>query len=334
MLNQASDATCKCAEAARSDLPKIHWFRRLLRFLDLGLRQTEKERLLTDIAGLEAAIARYRQNEGQNDRTWDLRCAVDIEMAKRAASRGMIGSGYEHFHNAERESVPGMSSEEMHARAITILREAADKKFQSAWRRSAVYDLLGAKPGSDGKLPSAGAQSLQFSKAQLMEAIWHRNTGDRNRHRKLDRLRWQLSFLSILITLFVVVAVVVSLKVKTGVLGLQPQDLSLFPEAVYLGLFGGLFSAALSVRKSDQYATVPEIQNDWYLAFARGMTGAAASIPVYMLVKMGFITIAKEAYAPWDLLFLCFLSGFSERWFLRAVGSASGEKDTSSEKGS
>ena len=69
MLNQASDATCKCAEAARSDLPKIHWFRRLLRFLDLGLRQTEKERLLTDIAGLEAAIARYRQNEGQKKST-------------------------------------------------------------------------------------------------------------------------------------------------------------------------------------------------------------------------------------------------------------------------
>jgi hypothetical protein len=314
----------------KNNLPKIRRLRRLWRLLGLGLRQTEKERLLTDIAGLEAAIARYKQNTSTSDRTWEQRCALEIDMAKRAANKGMVGSGYEHFHNAERESVPGMNSEERRARAMTILREAADKKFQSPWRRSAVYDLLGEKPLSDGSLPSGAANALlQVSKELLMESILHRNTGDRNRHRKLDRLRWQLSSLSLLIAFFVVAAVVAARYLDwAGVL-----DLSLFPEAVFLGSLGGLLSAALSARKSNQYATVPEIQNDWYLTVARGMTGGAVAIPVYVLVKWGIIAIPKGDHGPWDLLFLCFLAGFSERWFLGVVGSAASGKDNGSDKG-
>lgn len=167
-----------------------------------------------------------------------------------------------------------------------------------------------------------------------MEAIWHRNTGDRNRHRKLDRLRWQLSLVSILITLFVATAVIAAHLVSAGKLVLGKVDFLAFPEAVYVGLLGGFLSAAFSIRKSNQYAKVPEIQNDLYLALARGMTGAAAAIPVYILVRLQIISIARGDFAPWDLLFLCFLAGFSERWFLSAVASVASGKDNRCDKSS
>ena len=327
-------AELDAVKATQEDLPQIRLGRRVLRFLDLGLRQTEKERLLTDIASLEAAIDRYKLNGGQTDPSWQQRCRDEIGMAKRAANRSMVGSGYEHLHNAERESVAGMSPEERHTRSITILREAADSKFQSEWRRQAVYDIFDVTPSNDGKLPSDAVRKLQVSKEQLMEAVWHRNTGDRNRHRKLDRLRWQLSLVSILITLFVAVAVIASHLITADNVTFGGVNLLAFPEAVYMGLLGGFLSAAFSIRKSNQYAKVPEIQNDLYLALARGMTGAAAAIPVYILVRLQLITIARGEFAPWDLLFLCFLAGFSERWFLSAVASVASGKDDKSDKSS
>ena len=101
------------------------------------------------------------------------------------------------------------------------------------------------------------------------------------------------------------------------------KDVDLLPYCIYLGLLGGFVSSSISVRGMDRRARVPEVEVEFYAAIARGLLGAATSIPVYAIGKAGLVAIGGEVSETWGLLLLCFISGFSERWFLNTVGVVS-----------
>jgi hypothetical protein len=233
-----------------------------------------------------------------------------LKKATVRAKQGDVSAGYEDLHIAEREAVPGMTDEERMVRAQS-LRVEVHKKLTGEWRGTAIQDLLGNE------------NTTPVSAAALADAINHRNTHDRNMHRKMDKVRWQLAWLGFFIGGLVAVAFVVGLRMTD----LPTVDLSLLPYCIYLGLLGGLMSSAMSAKGTDRRARVPEIGVEFYARVARSLLGAAASIPVYIAGVEGIVTIGGSEHSKsWGLLLLCFISGFSERWFRSTVAAVSGEE--------
>jgi hypothetical protein len=144
-------------------------------------------------------------------------------------------------------------------------------------------------------------------------------------HRKMDKVRWQLAWLGLFIGVLVLFACAATLwkpELPTGNVGLLPY-------CIYLGLLGGLMSSAMAAKSTDRKASVPEIGVEFYARIARSLLGAAASIPAYIAGVEGIVTIgSSESSKTWGLLLLCFISGFSERWFRGIVAAVAGGERT------
>jgi hypothetical protein len=295
---------------------KSEWMR-FWRHVGLAHRQPDKHRLETDIESLQAWVNRHKpakapcSEPGLPPRPWYSVCDEVLKQALEKAKKSDVSGGYEDLHIAEREAVPGMSQHEIDLRA-KALRIEVSGKLKASWRGKVIMDLLGdEKPGS-------------VSAEALADALNHRNTFDRNMHRKMDKVRWQLAWLGLGIFLLVLVAVLGSFWVKD----LPPEGLSLLPFGIYLGLLGGMMSSAMSARGIDRNASVPEIGVEFYARIARALLGAAASVPVFIAGEEGIVSIGgSEHTKAWGLLLLCFISGFSERWFRNTVAAVAGGED-------
>jgi hypothetical protein len=296
---------------------------RFWRSVGLAHRQPDALRLTTDIEGLQGWVDRHKpsraakldqpppaKEDGTSPKAWHVVCEEHLSKARDMAAIPSVPSGYEYLHIAERESVHGMNQEERLIRAQS-LREEVESKLKGSWRGRAISKLLGEDKAAD--VPAAS----------LAEAMWHRNTNNRNMYRKLDEVRWQLAWLGLFIGALVLIAFVVALRRPE----LPTNDMGLLPYGVYLGLLGGFVSSALSAKGTDRKASVPEIGAEFYARIARGLLGAAASVPVYIAGVEGLVAIGTDHSKPWGLLLLCFISGFSERWFRRTVAAVAGEGD-------
>jgi hypothetical protein len=205
------------------------------------------------------------------------------------------------------------------------LRVEVQEKLSADWRGTVIMHLLGEEnrcaeipegEGTEGK-----KTTVAVSVAALAEAFHHRNTHDRNMHRKMDKVRWQLAWLGLFIGVLVFLAIVAGFFLRNTAL---PSGLGLLPFCIYLGLLGGLMSSAMSARGTDRSARTPEIGVEFYALVARSLLGAAASIPVYLAGLEGIVTIGGTEHSrTWGLLLLCFIGGFSERWFRGTVAAVS-----------
>jgi hypothetical protein len=338
----------------RSGVPALRpigRFWRVLLLLGLAQRQPDAVRLASDVEGLRAWLYAHRcalpggggvtqhsagaatgtecpATHGEavagapswRERRFQL-CRDYLDLATKAAHANHVASGYEYLHIAEREAVFLMSPVERQVRAQSLRAEAgSNDKFGNSWRTQAILGLLKAGRNEAFSADPPSEADADISPEALAEAVEHRNTLYRNEHRKTDKTRWQLAWLGLIVGALVLLAFAVVL------LAPLPADLArmnLLPHCIYLGLLGGFVSSAITQRTADRKVSVPEIEVSFYAAMARGALGAATSIPVFILVKAGLVTVAgaTEATASWGLLFLCFLAGFSERWFLSAVTS-------------
>jgi hypothetical protein len=144
-------------------------------------------------------------------------------------------------------------------------------------------------------------------------------------HRKMDKVRWQLAWLGFFIGVLVLIAFVVAVRLQE----LPTSDVDLLPYGIYLGLLGGFVSSAMSAKSTDRKASVPEIGVEFYARIARGLLGADASVPVYIAGVAGLVTIGTaDQFKPGGLLLLCFISGFSERWFRSTVAAVGADGDS------
>jgi hypothetical protein len=189
------------------------------------------------------------------------------------------------------------------------LRKEVPSKLKDGWRGQAICELLGKDDVTDVPAKS------------LAEAVWHRNTHERNMHRKTDQIRCQLAWLCLFIGVLAAIAALVGATRPE----FPDSDLGLLPYGIFLGLLGGLMSSAMSASGTDRKARVPEIAAEFYARIARALLGAAASVPVYIAAAGGLVTIGTEGFKPWGLLLLCFVAGFSERWFRRTVAAITGD---------
>lgn len=96
-----------------------------------------------------------------------------------------------------------------------------------------------------------------------------------------------------------------------------------------IGASGALMSAALRASHERTSKKITELQLGMSITFARVAIGAAAAIPVLFLASSHLINVGNDL--PESHLVLCFLGGFSERWFTSQVSRIAGESPTTSE---
>jgi hypothetical protein len=89
-----------------------------------------------------------------------------------------------------------------------------------------------------------------------------------------------------------------------------------------MGFFGGLVSFAFNWLRADLSARSPDLRTQRWLSFARPMIGAAVAVPIVLFVEAGLINLGQ--LSPALVLALCFVGGFSERWFVARIDRIAG----------
>jgi hypothetical protein len=94
---------------------------------------------------------------------------------------------------------------------------------------------------------------------------------------------------------------------------------------VLMGFFGGLVSFAFNWLRADLSARSPDLRTQRWLSIARPVIGAAVAVPIVLFVEAGLINLGQ--LSPALVLALCFLGGFSERWFVARIDRVAGGAD-------
>jgi hypothetical protein len=228
-------------------MKRVGLLKRFLMRVGLAQHQPDGVRLGTDIDSLQAWVDRHKPPAGTAGgpppplSPWFENCQNYLLKARQAVDANAIASGYEYLHIAERESVFGMTQTERKVWAQSLIAEAAAaEKFGSSWRVQAIKRLLDQDQTDSSPNQPQNECGTDVLAEALAEAIAHRNTLDRNGHRKTDRTRWQLAWLGSIVGVLVLAAF---LFVLAGRLPPDLENVNLLPYCIYLGL------RALSVRR-------------------------------------------------------------------------------------
>lgn len=195
--------------------------------------------------------------------------------------------------------------------ALRLLRyeKEADDKL-SGWRKALVQ-----APALD-KMPS------QLRLMLVMEIV---HQASQNAQQKISLLGEQARYLLILLSL--TLALILWLAggghfawiMKGEPVTALPLG-EVMTTGALIGFFGGLMSVAFAVSKTDVSIKVPLVRSTFSVQTLRPALGAAAAIPVIILVQAGFINFGDTG--PVMLAAFCFLAGFSERWFIDKLDAA------------
>jgi hypothetical protein len=206
--------------------------------------------------------------------------------------------------------VAALSNLERRQRVISLKLEA-EAKLAKSWRGKATETLLHGDP-------------TQISVEAIREALYHLNSASQNGYRKLGLLKAQLTVVGLILIALVTSAVIAALRgMIPGIT--QGDEANTFVSAVFSGLLGGTLSAALSSSRVATRTKIPDVQRSSLILLARTFIGAAAAIPTFAMLRGNLVPV--DAREPFALMLFCFLSGFSERWFLDRLNTAGSKED-------
>ncbi len=274
-------------------------------------------------ARLEAALVsaarvlqalRERLPAGDEQRDMLARCDALLARATTAASERRSYVAWDCLQQIDRERVLAMSEDERRAEMALVLAESRSKL--AGWRNEAAEALASS---ARGEAPSV---------AVLQALMGNVHAAQQNQQHKIALIRQQLPVLVSMLAAAVVffgfwallggfdwlarddVQVTVGMIVVSGVL---------------MGFFGGLVSYAFNWLRVDLSARIPDLRAQRWLSFARPAIGAAVAIPIVLFVESGLINLGQ--LSPALVLALCFLGGFSERWFVGQIERIAGKGD-------
>jgi uncharacterized membrane protein YidH (DUF202 family) len=203
----------------------------------------------------------------------------------------------------DRELVLALTDDER--RAAMALALAESRAALAGWRQDAAEALAAL---SRGDAPSAAV--LQAVMLNLHEAR-------QQQRRRAETIRQQLPMLVVMLGLAVL------FFSAWGLLGgfdwLARDDVEvtvgmMLVSGVLMGFFGGLVSFAFSWVRFDIAARLADRRAQRWLSLARPAVGAAVAVPIVLLVEAGLVNLGQ--LSPALVLAVCFLGGFSERWFM------------------
>ncbi|HKW49584.1 MAG TPA: hypothetical protein VJN70_19160 [Gemmatimonadaceae bacterium] len=225
--------------------------------------------------------------------------------AHSAWKADQLDKGWALLHNAQRTAISSYIDEDVSA-LVPALRGECDEKLRG-WRRSSASELLG-KPGT------------QPSRQNVQQAMKLLHEDSDNTYHKLELVREQLRLLVpiLVVALLVFAAAVTFGQYRIG--ELQATDMLLI---MLLGALGGALSAVRSTAGSRD-RKIPERLFASPITFLRPLIGAVAAIGVALLLQGGVGKLGDGSKIA--LLSAAFVAGFTERWFLSLIETATASK--------
>jgi hypothetical protein len=210
------------------------------------------------------------------------------------------------LHHLDDELLAAMTGEERAARWCT-LRAEAEEKLKGSWRGKAA-ECLTMLAGKDNPVPLHILRELQAHVAMTAQ----------NQQHKLELFeKCSLPWLTTLLSTTVALTLGLSCLVYTTE-RVNKEQLDWALAAVLgipAGALGGLLSMAFSLGRVDLRAKIPDVRLSRLVTLTRPLLGATVAIPVLVFVKAGYVKFAGFE-GSLAIFGLCFLGGFSERWFL------------------
>jgi uncharacterized membrane protein len=92
---------------------------------------------------------------------------------------------------------------------------------------------------------------------------------------------------------------------------------------VLFGFLGGILSVVFSLLRPAANVHATELRGGWALTIVRPFIGATVAIPIVLLLQSGLLNLGNVM--PTFDLALCFIGGFTERWFAAQVDRIAGK---------
>jgi hypothetical protein len=272
------------------------------------------EAALLDRARLLQALRERLALPSDEQRDMLARCGALLERANAAAREGRHYVAWDCLQQLERERVPALSDDERRAEMALLLAES--RSLLSGWRQDAAEALAAA---ARGEAPSV---------AVLQALMRNVHAARQERRLRIALIRQQLPVLVIM--LIGAVAFFGLWALLGGFDWLARDDVQvtvgmILVSGVLMGFFGGLVSFAFNWLRADLSARSPDLHAQRWLSFARPAIGAAVAVPIVLFVEAGLINLGQ--LSPALVLALCFLGGFTERWFVAQIERMVGRRD-------
>ena len=260
------------------------------------------------------------------------RCESRLVEARAARDRRQPFVAHGAINDIRRELVALMTDDERRAEAVVQVAESGKAAGKlNAWRSDAMNGLLliasGGPPTAPVPAPvSAAANGVPVPSVAVLQALMRNlDAAQQNRQIKLEFIQRQVLWLCLLLG-----AGIAFIVAHAGTGGLDwiseapglPALSRLLPVTVATGFFGGLLSVAYGLTRVEGRTSIQDLRAAFSTTLIRPLIGAAVSIPVVLFLKSGLL--AAAAVTPTATLALCFLGGFSERWFVDQVDRITG----------
>ena len=264
-------------------------------------RDADRQRLNAAQVDAARAIRTARDGVPAADPAMLARCDALLHAARDAAESGARLVAWNCLYQIERELAAAMDESQRHAALAAYRAEAA---AIGRWPRAAIEALAGERGGS-----AADLQTLMHGVHAAREERLYR----------VELARRQVAALTALLGAAVVFFT--GWALAGGFEWILHEDIEVtlamaLVNGVLFGFLGGLLSLAFGLLRgrADGPGGV------WAATIVRPFVGAAVAIPIAFFLQSGLLNLGNVTPAL-DLA-LCFLGGFSERWFARQFDRA------------
>jgi hypothetical protein len=269
------------------------------------------EATLLAFAGRIAAVA----DRGSSGDTQVLDRARDLlARANEAARRGRTFVAWDCLLQVDRELLETLTEPERSAQWTSLIVEAREK-LQGTWRLEVVNEA------------AKRVGTTVATAADLREVKVHLNQHSQNFQHKLELYRRHLEASAVILVLGLLL---VLLALSFGFLDWltpTPESEKLFRQTVItgmvMGILGSLVSIAFNATRLNLAERIPTFRAAVALAIMRPALGAAVALPIIIIIEANLVNVGSAK--TWLSLTLCFLGGFSERWFIDKMEAISKE---------
>lgn len=262
-----------------------------------------------------------RQNN-ESDQGWIKAICKLLDACGLALDENNIEEGWKCFLAAQRMEIFGLTDGELKTKA-NLLRQESEKL--SSWRKKATEDLLGKV-----EYPKNDINHEQVYQAALLRDEHYENQAYKDGLLRTHMATLVLILLVVVLTLILIPVDLISNSQNT----INQPDLKMLVSIALFGLFGGAFSAALKVQTSMKSARIPELVHNIRLTLLRVFIGASSAIFLYIFLNSqiaenffnGVFNFDLSKISLSTIFVISFVSGFSERFVLRAMELMTKEK--------
>lgn len=239
-----------------------------------------------------------------------------LDSAEYFLRNNKIDVGWQCFHAALRLEVFTMDGTTLASKAQNLLQESGKIR---EWRKKAVEKILEKPEGKEN----------EFEQKQVFEAMLLIHEHYNNVYYKIGLFRRQLTILAVAFGFLILLILGLAIACLIPPLGSgNKQQSDLIVGVIILGILGGAMSSFFSIIRTSKESTVPDQVASGPVTTMRVLVGAASALAVFVLVHSALFetifnfTVESKA----TMLFLAFVSGYSERFVQKAVVKISGEK--------